>query len=197
MPDRTCEMCPADIPPGSRISRRFCSQTCSHRSWKKRNAEYVAARQLAYQRAHAADRTERRRAEINATLRVCLACSEPLPLTSKSHRKFCSRKCINVNANRVRRLQRQAGAERYRRRKLSAPGRGVSPEDWLRLQRRFGGRCAYCGVLAKLTKDHVVPLTRGGQDAIGNILPACLSCNSRKRSRLLVEFRRLQRLALV
>jgi 5-methylcytosine-specific restriction endonuclease McrA len=37
--------------------------------------------------------------------------------------------------------------------------------------------------------DHVVPIARGGWHAIGNILPACFSCNSSKRDDLLIYWR--------
>ena len=65
----------------------------------------------------------------------------------------------------------------------------VSESDWLQLCRRFGERCAYCGDVAKLTIDHVVPITRGGRHSIGNLLPACRSCNASKNNRFLVEWR--------
>lgn len=41
--------------------------------------------------------------------------------------------------------------------------------------------------------DHVVPLSRGGRHSIGNILPACESCNLSKHASYLVEWRRRQR----
>lgn len=44
----------------------------------------------------------------------------------------------------------------------------------------FDNTCAYCGVSENLTVDHFVPLSKGGIDAISNIIPACHSCNSRK-----------------
>jgi 5-methylcytosine-specific restriction endonuclease McrA len=49
--------------------------------------------------------------------------------------------------------------------------------------------CFYCGSRENITIDHVIPLSRGGYDSIGNILPACLSCNSQKNSRFIMEYR--------
>ncbi|HAT1242480.1 TPA: HNH endonuclease [Corynebacterium striatum] len=40
-----------------------------------------------------------------------------------------------------------------------------------------------------MTLDHVVPLSRGGKNTIGNALPACQSCNSSKHSKLLAEWK--------
>lgn len=61
--------------------------------------------------------------------------------------------------------------------------------DFVRMQRRYGGLCAYCGEQPGDTRDHVLPVTRGGSDSIGNILPACAPCNSSKGTRLLAEWR--------
>jgi 5-methylcytosine-specific restriction endonuclease McrA len=65
----------------------------------------------------------------------------------------------------------------------------VTARDWARLCVRYGNRCAYCKASGPLTQDHIVPVVRGGRHAIGNLLPACASCNSRKRHRLIVEWR--------
>ncbi|MGA9421718.1 MAG: HNH endonuclease [Rhodanobacteraceae bacterium] len=46
--------------------------------------------------------------------------------------------------------------------------------------------CLYCGRHAtrgELTRDHVVPLSRGGRDNWANVVTACLHCNIRKGNR--------------
>ena len=51
-------------------------------------------------------------------------------------------------------------------------------------------RCALrirCGGAPATTADHVIPLDLGGTNALANLQPACLSCNSAKKNR-----RRLQ-----
>ena len=78
---------------------------------------------------------------------------------------------------------------RRRARKRANDTRTVTARDWRRLCARYGNCCAYCGEPEKLTQDHIIPIVRGGRHAIGNLLPACRSCNSRKRHRLLVEWR--------
>lgn len=51
---------------------------------------------------------------------------------------------------------------------------------------RDGHLCLYCGGefgRAHLTRDHVVPLSRGGRDVWENVVSACFQCNSRKGGR--------------
>jgi 5-methylcytosine-specific restriction endonuclease McrA len=46
--------------------------------------------------------------------------------------------------------------------------------------------CMYCGqqyTRSDLTRDHVLPLSRGGLDVWENVVSACLPCNVRKGSR--------------
>lgn len=51
---------------------------------------------------------------------------------------------------------------------------------------RDRGLCAYCGEAfphGRLTRDHVLPLSRGGQDTWMNVVTACRPCNQRKGGR--------------
>ena len=53
---------------------------------------------------------------------------------------------------------------------------------------RDGWRCVYCGASAgRLTLDHVVPRSRGGESVWENVVTACSPCNLRKGDRTLVE----------
>jgi hypothetical protein len=47
--------------------------------------------------------------------------------------------------------------------------------------------CAYCGDAVhadELTREHITPTSRGGQDGWMNCITACKSCNGRKGSRM-------------
>jgi hypothetical protein len=44
----------------------------------------------------------------------------------------------------------------------------------------FCNRCAFCGSAHRLIVEHVVPRSKGGPHALGNILPACHRCNTSK-----------------
>ncbi len=47
---------------------------------------------------------------------------------------------------------------------------------------RQNHRCAYCGRQAKLTIDHVISLSMGGEDSVDNMVGACENCNKLKGS---------------
>ena len=48
-------------------------------------------------------------------------------------------------------------------------------------------RCVYCGSTGRLTLDHVVPRSRGGDSVWENVVTSCAPCNLRKGNRLLHE----------
>ncbi len=67
-------------------------------------------------------------------------------------------------------------------------GRRIIKEYLYKLQ---AGICVYCESLMTLkaaTIDHVVPVTRGGSDAIDNLVGCCIRCNKEKGERTLAEF---------
>lgn len=89
------------------------------------------------------------------------------------------------------------GGTRPKRRTLTrgeAIGRHeMSRTRWTRkvLIAKYGGRCSLCGDPVELgdetspryaTIDHIVPLSKGGDDSIANLALACLSCNQKKGS---------------
>jgi 5-methylcytosine-specific restriction protein A len=73
--------------------------------------------------------------------------------------------------------------ERHKARELRA-------SQWW--QRRCAkGLCHYCGrptPPAELTMDHVVPLSRGGKSTKNNTVPACKTCNTKKKQLLPMEW---------
>ncbi len=47
--------------------------------------------------------------------------------------------------------------------------------------KRDNYKCLACPSKDKLEIDHIVPISRGGENKIGNLQTLCKSCNSRKR----------------
>jgi 5-methylcytosine-specific restriction endonuclease McrA len=48
---------------------------------------------------------------------------------------------------------------------------------------RDGHKCVYCGSTGRLTLDHVVPRSRGGDSVWENVVTSCAPCNLRKGNR--------------
>ncbi|MDP3277129.1 MAG: HNH endonuclease [Deltaproteobacteria bacterium] len=82
-----------------------------------------------------------------------------------------------------RRLSRLAGAEG-----------SFSTAEWERLIADYD-RCPMCrrawsevpllpGRSSVITADHIVPISKGGSNAIENIQPLCYSCNSKKGAKV-------------
>ncbi len=52
--------------------------------------------------------------------------------------------------------------------------------EWLELRAEFDGRCVRCQSWLGHTRDHIIPVSMGGSNAISNIQPLCGRCNSAK-----------------
>jgi 5-methylcytosine-specific restriction endonuclease McrA len=57
------------------------------------------------------------------------------------------------------------------------------------LCRLYKSECAHCGSKENITQDHVIPIARGGSHSEGNLQPLCLSCNSSKKDKTMIEWR--------
>lgn len=80
-------------------------------------------------------------------------------------------------------------AQQRRRADKRNSGGSFTAAQWSAKLSYYNNHCAYCLRLSdKLTMDHMVPLSRGGEHSDENIVPACGSCNSRKSARTPLEF---------
>ena len=65
----------------------------------------------------------------------------------------------------------------------------LTSQEWLDILKEYNYRCTYCGKEFDEnnlpTKDHVIPISKGGHNTKENIVPACKSCNSKKHDKLL------------
>jgi len=80
-------------------------------------------------------------------------------------------------------LSRQKAHRKRLRRKNAVLLGTHSLSEWSELIKRTGNLCLMCGVSGEavmLTQDHIVPISKGGDNTIKNIQPLCRGCNSIK-----------------
>ena len=98
-------------------------------------------------------------------------------MTMQTAAMHCSRAC-----------GRRSGKARRRAREAGAPGEYTWAQV-IRLHLLADKRYSYCdGHVAQPEPDHVVPISRGGRNDIGNILPCCQQCNGDKGDMTLLEW---------
>lgn len=73
---------------------------------------------------------------------------------------------------------------RYIARRRKAEVSNFTDDEWQSLLQEYKNSCVYCGKTENITRDHVIPLSKGGHHAKYNIVPACINCNSSKNASL-------------
>ena len=69
------------------------------------------------------------------------------------------------------------------------PENGLPLKEWKKVIDYFDNECAYCGERdTELEQDHIIPVSKGGKYEMGNIIPACRSCNSSKQNKNIYEW---------
>ena len=114
---------------------------------------------------------------------ICRICGVVFK-TPNAHFNTCP-DCARENM--LKKVKRRNKKIRYLRR--GAEGPYHSESEWNKLLNYYNGMCAYCGERSAEHKDHVIPISRGGKDSIGNILPTCRECNLSKGNKYLFEWK--------
>jgi 5-methylcytosine-specific restriction endonuclease McrA len=79
-------------------------------------------------------------------------------------------------------------ARRARRALIAGSAGSVTAKEWSSILEYFGHKCAYCLAGGKMTQDHIVPISKGGQHTTCNVVPSCGSCNSKKHDRTPIQW---------
>ncbi len=102
----------------------------------------------------------------------------------RKENKYCSlwKKTEKGRANN----QRSNSKRRARLRKII---NALTAQEWLDILERHNFKCVYCGKklidLFDTTRDHIIPISKGGHNIKENVVPACRSCNCKKHNKLL------------
>ena len=73
--------------------------------------------------------------------------------------------------------------------RLKGAGQSPKKEQVDKLFERYKKMCFYCKINNATSIDHIIPISRGGKNNIENLMPSCISCNSKKGTKLLSEFK--------
>jgi len=173
-------------PPRIRRPDALCNR-CGKKMWSDRNS--LPADQRRCQPCRRIDPQLR----IENPRTTCVFCSADFqPKRSRGgFTKTCSKSCAQWL--RVGRVPGDSHPGRNAARaalEKSAPG--LSRNERIKLMRVWMSQdqaCAYCVTRSGTTVDHVVPLSRGGTNFVGNLVPACRPCNSSKGLLLVMEWR--------
>ncbi|MEV6024830.1 HNH endonuclease [Streptomyces sp. NPDC052036] len=203
--DRQCAVCGRPIEMREHGLRKYCGHGCWYRAnytprpkadacaWcggtmSRRRADAKFCGQSCYLKAQ-----YKRKVGTALRSRPCGHCGERMPL-STAHRVYCSGRCsrrayFEANPEKVRAAKRRGNHQR--RAMLAHTERySVTARDLSRLWGRYEDGCAYCGERSpSLHQEHVIPISRGGADGIGNLVPACPDCNLAKGDRTVMEWR--------
>lgn len=76
----------------------------------------------------------------------------------------------------------------YKRRALNKNISPLNGNEREYLREYMGDLCFYCGQKKPETLDHLLPLTRGGDNSIENLVLACRPCNSQKNNKTPQEY---------
>lgn len=167
---------------------KWCSPKCANRAWRRRNNAWAYVEQECeicgtrympnpkssrYKTCSAACLKRhyylRRRAELDEYRKQW---SRDNP--AKQRRYVLE----SINKKPEHYLKLRSMAERRRNSRLTGKH---SANEWFLLVHFYGNKCLCCGsTTAKLTEDHVIPVSLGGTDNIDNIQPLCRKCNMAK-----------------
>ena len=184
---KTCSKCKLEKPlnefskhKGKPDGHRYACKNCEKipaAKWRRTNSEY----QKAYYQNRREETLARQKLYRTANLQAMRSRARISQAKNKEARAAYVSEWVKANPEKNR-------AKRSRRRalELSAKTYLVTSQD---IGKLYHQNCIYCGSIKKIEIDHVIPLSRGGNHSIGNLVPACQYCNRSKGSKTIMEWR--------
>lgn len=80
--------------------------------------------------------------------------------------------------------QNQRAAAHRRRARIHKNGNNTLTAQEIKDLFKQHPYCEYCGIEEALTLDHIIPISKGGQNCLENVTIACNKCNSSKNASL-------------
>ena len=90
------------------------------------------------------------------------------------------------------RLYHRSKSKRRKAQQRGSTALMLSPNQLWRRWVEFDHKCAYCGADGDLQIEHVIPISKGGEHHLGNVVPACQRCNYSKATADALEWYRAQ-----
>ena len=146
--------------------QKFCGSNCQYKNWVGENKERAKSIRLKSKLKH-------REARLRYGLKYYSEHKEELRVKLLAWRRKNKAKVVQQVLLRRYREQGTLGSHTL--------------EQWSDLKNKYRQRCAKCKKKEILTRDHIIPITKGGSNDISNIQPLCRPCNSKKFNHLEVQ----------
>ncbi len=141
---------------------------------------------------------------LETTEKRCPSCERTKPLSEFSPKKRKNRQggyasyCKSCQAKKSKERREKGNLPRYpisqeqnivdlnrrRARKKMAEG-SFTVAQWEELKKKYNYTCLSCHRSEpeiSISADHIIPLSKGGTNDIGNIQPLCINCNCKKHT---------------
>ena len=186
--DHTCECCGSSYQSRSN-NTKFCSMKCQYRSNYLRHREQKLASGREYRKNNREKIKARRKEKYQANRHE---------ISVRNRENYLLNREERVKAAIKYQAEHPEIVALTRSRRRAAVNFKISSSDHRKLLHLYRGCCAYCNVKLgswgreeanSLQWDHVIPLSRGGTNGVGNLVPSCRNCNLSKNASTVTEWK--------
>lgn len=169
--------------PGSHLYQSYC-KPCERehwRNWRERNKSNEIIRLREYYKNN-------KKRILNYKKENRIVNHDLFVMREKKNRdrrgdlnKILSKKWRDANLDKVRVYSHTNNAKRK-----NAKAYAIKTIELIALRKK---PCFECGATNKIHIDHIIPIIKGGNHSIGNLMPLCANCNLSKGSKTYMEWR--------